>query len=361
VKRSLHLLWIAPLLLFGFLFVRADFDLRYLVRVLYHRDSSTSDYRWKASRDIAASAHPRPWPTRPCPPGVIAPDELERGGVLAFVAIKDGALACEWYGNGGARDRPAAAFSISKIVTALVLARAVDAHAARYDDPITRYIPELAERDPRFTHITLASLVDMRSGLAFDDDTRFPWVDGDSPAVYYATDLAHTVVTKTQIAAPPNTTFLYNDYAPNLVGLALQRAGVDPLTAIRAIWNELGAEYPAQWSVDDRGFPWLESGFVTTARDLARIGELLLDAPSSTYVARTREPTPIATSFAGTALGYHDAWWRLGTDLVAMGRHGQIMVVDPTTHVVLVRLGLDGHAETNVAIARHLAAIAAAM
>jgi hypothetical protein len=44
--------------------------------------------------------------------------------------------------------------------------------------------------------------------------------------------------------------------------------------------------------------------------------------------------------------------------LIAMGRHGQIMLVSPATRTVIVRLGRDGHAETNVAIARRLAVIA---
>jgi len=358
VKRLRHAIWLVPVLFLGFLWMRAGFDIRYMARVLWHRESNTDDYLWKASRTVPASPHPRPWPTRPCPSGVI-PADLEQTGTLAFVAIKDGALACEWYGNGGAVDKPAAAFSISKTITALLLATAVDQHLVSYGDPITRFIPELGTRDPRFEQVTLGSLVDMRSGIGFAEDTHFPWVDGDSPAVYYATDLAHTVITKPVIATAPGT-FLYNDYAPNLIGVALQRAGLQPLDAAAKIWTQLGAEYPALWSVDDHGFPWLESGFVVTARDLARVGELLLET-TSTYVTRTREATAIATAFGETQLGYHNAWWRLGEDLVAMGKHGQIMVVDPATHVVLVRLGLDGHAETNVAIALRLAKISSAM
>jgi hypothetical protein len=48
----------------------------------------------------------------------------------------------------------------------------------------------------------------------------------------------------------------------------------------------------------------------------------------------------------------------MGDDLVAMGRWGQIMVVDAKTRTVVVRLGLDGGSETNIAIAQRLAALA---
>ena len=41
-----------------------------------------------------------------------------------------------------------------------------------------------------------------------------------------------------------------------------------------------------------------------------------------------------------------------------MGRWGQIMVVDRKTRTVIVRLGLDGGSETNIAIAQRLATLA---
>jgi hypothetical protein len=41
-----------------------------------------------------------------------------------------------------------------------------------------------------------------------------------------------------------------------------------------------------------------------------------------------------------------------------MGRHGQIMVVSPATDTVIVRMGLDGHDEDNVSLARRLERVA---
>jgi CubicO group peptidase (beta-lactamase class C family) len=139
---------------------------------------------------------------------------------------------------------------------------------------------------------------------------------------------------------------------------------------MRALWTALGAEHAAAWSVDDEGFAWHESGFVVTARDLARIGGAMLDggmfggrrvAPAA-FVTRSFDPagrTPVVT-FGDTALGYRNGWWvmRDGT-LVAMGRHGQVMLVSPSTRTVVVRLGLDGHAETNVSIANRFHRLAA--
>ncbi len=381
-RRLLQALAILVALLVGFavfLWFRAGRDLAYMLRVLGHRDSSTDDYRWKDAMGVAASPAPVRWPARDGCAAVAAafaqdPDAtamdayLTDGGALALVVIQDGVLTCEWYGNGGAPDQPAAAFSISKTVVALLAARAVATGALALDEPITTRVPELAARDPRFAAITLAALLDMRSGLAFDEDAGFPWVDQDAPAVYYASDLAATVIARPVIEAAPGP-FVYNDYAPNLVGLALERATHTPLAAAtEALWADLGAEHPAAWSVDDRGFAWHESGLVVTARDLARVGQLILDdgrvgdrqvAPPA-FVARSRDPLgrARAVTFAGLDLGYRNGWWTLADDLVAMGKHGQIMVVSPATRTVIVRLGEDGHDETNVALAHRLQRVA---
>lgn len=396
MKRLLrHALWIVPVLvagLFGALVVVGGGDARYVARVLIHRESNTDDYLWKRSMPVDASRTPAPWPeAHAC--GTVAAafageadapalePYLARSGALAFVVIQDGTLACEWYGNGGARDRPAAAFSVSKTVTSLILSRALaEGKLGSIDDPITRYVPALAARDARFTAISLANLVDMRSGLAFDDG-GFPWVDRDDSRVYYASDLATTAVTRTRIAAPPGG-FLYNDYAPNLLGLAIAGGYHAPLAPgpMQALWSELGAQYPAAWSVDDHGFAWHESGLVVTARDLARIGKLMLDggivgarqvAPRA-FLERSTEPSgraPIA-DLAGTKLGYHNGWWVPGDQaLYAMGHHGQIMVVSFATRTVIVRMGIDGHDgnpragfdghdENNVSIANRLARLA---
>jgi CubicO group peptidase (beta-lactamase class C family) len=112
-----------------------------------------------------------------------------------------------------------------------------------------------------------------------------------------------------------------------------------------------------------------ESFLFVTARDLARIGRLMLEggqvgdatvAPPG-FLARSRAPAGRATvaTFAGVDLGYANGWWVRGDrELIAMGRHGQVMVVSLATDTVLVRMGLDGHDETNVSIAMRLARVA---
>jgi CubicO group peptidase (beta-lactamase class C family) len=393
--RKLSLLrWLGPVLACGLVAACTGCDVAYVARVIVHGDSHTDDYTWKRTARLAPAANPVPWRKAPACGAVVAAfaaeadarpllDYLTQGGALAFVVVRDGAIACEWYGNGGARGLPASAFSISKTVTSLLLARAVaEGKLSSLADPITEHVPALAAGDRRFAAITLADLVDMRSGIAFVDALSFPWVTSDPPEVYYATDLARTVLERTRIEGPPGR-FVYNDYAPNLIGLALEQGyGMRSTAApMQALWSELGAETAAAWTVDDRGFAWHESGLVATARDLARIGQLMLDdgkvgsrqvAPAA-FLARSVDPAgrARATAFAGVELGYRNGWWIPSNDeLLAMGAHGQVMLVSRANRTVIVRLGkdghdgsrglgFDGHGETNVSIARRFQRVAA--
>jgi CubicO group peptidase (beta-lactamase class C family) len=361
-------------------------DAAYTARVLVRQDAGTEDYLWKASAPVAASARPSTLRMAPDPAAVKAAFEadedcadletyLEEGGALALLVYQDGALRYEWYGNGGAADRPAAAFSLSKSVVSLLLARAVAAgQLPGLDVPITDYVPDLTRRDPRFADITLRQLLDMRSGIGFDATASFPWVNQDAPAVYYASDLARTVVRRPKIVSAPGV-FVYNDYAPNLNGLALQAATGSALAEgpMQALWNDLGAEYPAAWSVDSKGFAWHESGLVVTARDLVRFSRLLLEdgqadgrpvAPPA-WLADSLTPRGEgpATRFGPYDMWYRNGWWARpradgSDDIIGMGNFGQIMLVSPADGILIVRMGQDGHAETNVALAERFRRVA---
>lgn len=387
--RALRALGMGAVTLLTYVLWKADRDVDYTLRVLWHRDSGTKDFHWKRSVAVQPARNPAPWPTAPdcarvasalgSDASVGGMDEvLAKSGALAFVVIHRGVIECEWYGNGGGADKPAAAFSISKTVLSLLLSRAVaDGSVASLDASIADYLPRLAERDRRFADITLADLLDMRSGIAFSEHVNFPWVDKDAPSVYYASNLARTVIERPMVESSPGP-FVYNDYAPNLIGLALQRAsGRSLAAATEELWTALGAEYPALWCVDDHGFAYHESGFVATARDLARVGQLVLDAGSAhgeqvapvAFVSRSlesigREPV---TNFGGVDVGYRNGWWVLPSpradedDLVAMGDHGQVMLVSPATDTVIVRMGMDGYPDTNISIAVQLQRVAQAI
>lgn len=364
----------------------AGFDAAYMTRVMVRQDSGTEDHHWKRTSPIAEAETPSSLDEHIDTSRVKAAfGAAESGGslgaylagskTLAFLVYLDGTLIHEWYGASMTKDQPAAAFSISKSVLSLLIAREIAAgRIAGWDAPITDFVPELAQRDPRFMDITLDDLADMRSGIAFSQATRFPFVNQDQPAVYYASDLAASVVRRVRITSPPGV-FTYNDYAPNLNGLALQAASGSSLAdgPMQAFWREIGAEFPAAWTVDQEGFAWHESGLVVTGRDLVRIGRLLLNEGRvdgrgvipPDYLPRVLEDDGrgLATRFGDHDMGYRQGWWVRARasgpdDILAMGAHGQVMLVSPANRVVIVRLAQDGQSEPNIVIAERLRRLA---
>ena len=107
-------------------------------------------------------------------------------------------------------------------------------------DPITRYLPELARRDPRFGRITLRRLLTMSSGLADLDP-------------YYDLDLRAVALHQTRIAEPPGQRFHDNNVNPVLLGMALERATGQTVSAYLSarLWGPLGRR-PDQGRHPDR-------------------------------------------------------------------------------------------------------------
>ena len=91
------------------------------------------------------------------------------------------------------------------------------------EDPTTVYLPELAERDPRFAALTIQHLLLMASGLVYRE-FRPLLFNSDDPLRTYYPDQRRLALEHTKIVEEPGRHFLYNKYQPQLLGLILERA-----------------------------------------------------------------------------------------------------------------------------------------
>jgi CubicO group peptidase (beta-lactamase class C family) len=275
-------------------------------------------------------------------------DELVEGtSTTAFLVLRDDEILVERYGHGGAADRPSTSFSVAKSYLSTLVGIALErGDLGSLDDPVTDHVPELLDRDPRFAQVTLRSLLTMSSGLAYEEQ-GLPW--SDDSVTYYGPDL-RAVALDAEVEQPPGERWLYNNYNPLLMGLVLERAtgtSVGDYMA-RHLWQPMGAEADASWSLDSEasGFEKLESGVNAVPRDYARFGYLFahegrVDGRQVVPADWVREATARDTS-ADPAEHYQYWWWvdseREGR-FYAWGNHGQYVYVDPATDVVVVRLG----------------------
>ncbi|MCA9955591.1 MAG: serine hydrolase, partial [Anaerolineales bacterium] len=225
----------------------------YTLRVLRWGNADVYDYQKFPARTMPASTTPLPFNkaldetmVRDLFERDTAVDDLdtflEETGTQAFIVIQDNAILYEHYFNGTDADSTVTSFSMAKSFTSALVGIAIaEGHIHSVTDPITDYLPELAERDPAFANITIRDLLLMSSGIHY---AEFPFVNGDDAKTYYYPDLRDLALNQTEIDGAPGELFLYNNYHPLLLGLILERATGQSVADYLAqkIWQPMGAE-----------------------------------------------------------------------------------------------------------------------
>lgn len=123
------------------------------------------------------------------------------------------------------------------------------------------------------------------------------------------------------------------------------------------LWSKIGAEQEARISIDRGGAAIANAGVSCTARDLARIGRLMLDGGvaaggrvvSEQWVAETLAGgDPEKWQSVKRALypngSYRNQWWSTGDDrasVYAVGIYGQYIWLDPASDTVIVKFSTE--------------------
>lgn len=309
-----------------------------------------------------------------------------RHNSAGIVVLRNDTILFERYRGAIAADSHSTIFSISKSITSLLVGIALDRGYIRsVDDPVTDYLPELKRRDPRFGRLTVAHLLDMRTGLDFEENY------GANPfsqmaRLHYGRHLRGQI-RRLKFRAEPGTEFYYSSMATALAGVLLEEATGRRYADLLSewVWQPLGMERDALVNLDDRRHRTARAygGISTNCRDLARFGRLYLHGGvwegrrivDSAWVVRSLSPERAARNACYTnswrSVGYglgsyadlDDALerivaqgyaperlrfvckkgeWRISymTDnFYALGVFGQVVFVCPSKNVVAVFLG----------------------
>jgi CubicO group peptidase (beta-lactamase class C family) len=321
-------------------------------RAVAWQESDVEDQFRFPARTVPAGERTSPLPAGPTPDGLSAAvDELVDGtGTRAFLVVHRDRLVLERYLDGASASDRQTSFSVAKSVLSTLVGIAVDDGLLDLDEPVTSYLPELAERDPRFAGITVRHLLTMASGIHYTEE-GMPW--SDDALTYYGTDLRELALSRSRVEGRPGERWHYNNFHPLLVGLVLERVtgtSVGDWMA-RRLWQPLGAEVDATWSLDSErsGFEKMESGVNATPRDFARFGLLMLHegrwdgrrVVSADWVAEAT-----AASTRDDPASFYQYFWWVGPEdpegtasYFARGKYGQTIGVFPDEDVVVVRLG----------------------
>ncbi len=287
---------------------------------------------------------------------------LQQSCTDALVVVKDGAVVAEHYRGGVSPDGVHLLMSVSKSICGLTVGTLVDEGKVSLDRRVDSYVPELS--DTAYGDATVQQVLDMTVDVDYDEDYRDPasevqaqdrvagWrprLPGD-PADTYA------FLASLRGGGEHGTRFDYCSAGTDVLAWIVEKAtGLRYHEAVsQRLWSKLGCEHDAQITVDSAGFGFANGGISCTARDLARIGRLMLDGGvvdgvqvvSAEWIGRTVAGGDPAAA-AGTVFqrvhpagSYSNQWWITGStrgDYYAAGIHGQFIWVDPQTRTVVVK------------------------
>ncbi len=292
----------------------------------------------------------------------------EKSKTTALIFIRKDTILYERYFNGFKRDSYFHSQSMAKSFISFLIGAAIDdGLIASSDDPITKYIPELLQRDSRFGKITIKHLLEMRSGLEYNTSLipgtyiHAPW--HDEAVGYYHPHVRKLLLTKVKIAAEPGGSFQYCNYNTSYLGLIIERATNKTVSAYleEKLWSKI-MEYDALFSIDSKksGFEYMPSRLIARAIDYARFGRLFLyegnwngnQIISKNWVLEsTREnktvPRNIYPDWFGNGckrVYYSYQWWGHSNcdstfNFAASGNLGQNIYVIPDKEIIIVHCG----------------------
>jgi hypothetical protein len=203
----------------------------------------------------------------------------------ALIVIQRDTILFEKYFNGFQRESYFHSQSMAKSFISLLTGFAIEfVFIKRKNDPMTDYIPELADRDPRFGKITIRNLLMMQSGLKYNESflpfvhLEAPW--HDEAIGYYHGNVRKLLLQKVDIARESGKDFQYCNYNTSYLGLIIERATGKSVSEYleEKLWSRI-MEYDALFSIDSKrsGFEYMPSRLIARAIDYARFGRLFLN------------------------------------------------------------------------------------
>lgn len=187
-----------------------------------------------------------------------------------MLVLRDGKVLAS-YTKPGERAHAIEMMSATKSLVGLAVGRLVTQGKIKsIDQPVSDFYPEWKQGQK--ARITLRMLLDHTSGLQNVPNTTveiYPAPDGFKLAL------------AAELSNPPGTRFSYNNKAMNLLAGVIEQAS--GLRMDRYIERELlapmgiqGAAWDADGGFDHAGHPYAMAGWMASAADAAKIGELVL-------------------------------------------------------------------------------------
>ncbi len=263
----------------------------------------------------------------------------------AIVAVQDGKVVLERYGLGFGPEGRWTSFSVAKSLTSTLVGAAIqDGAIQSLEDPVSRYIPDLA--GSVYDDVTIRQLLTMSSGVRWNEDYSDPQSD---VALFNAhepeegMDVTVSYMRGLEREAPAGAKWVYKTGETNLIGILVSEATGKPLADYLSekVWQPFGMEADATWLLNSTGNEISGCCIQARTRDMARFGMFVLAdgvaggeriVPEGWFAEATA--SQFATDRARRSYGFQ--WWTYDDgSFAAGGIFGQGIFIDPARNLVI--------------------------
>eukprot|EP00927_Polykrikos_kofoidii_P062860 TRINITY_DN57653_c0_g1_i1.p1 TRINITY_DN57653_c0_g1~~TRINITY_DN57653_c0_g1_i1.p1 ORF type:complete len:435 (-),score=36.96 TRINITY_DN57653_c0_g1_i1:92-1396(-) len=301
----------------------------------------------------------------------------------AFLVVHKGRIVCEKYFGNMTRDRLHITQSITKSFVAMTAACVLDVRARRGEKLTERLLPELIGSG--YEGATLSDLLDMTCATDFSE----AYAGEGSPAggrdmTGLCVAMQWHPVDEMKLSSdtrPPATirsflkglqqrakqahgkVFDYQSTTSECLCWAVEAAAGGRASGFRFedmlsshIWAKLGQESDGSITIDREGVCGVSGGFSCTARDLARVGQMLVNNGRNLAGDQVLPQTFVCDCLAFDEAGhsrycsadpygqaYRNNFWIFGKEpedasFMACGIHGQTLWAHPKEELVIVKM-----------------------
>ncbi len=326
----------------------------YLRRALIYQTPDIDDYRIFHNRTIVAG-EPQPWQEDSLYNFFELPEhhldsffELEP---VAFLIARNGHILFEEYYDGYGQSSLSGSFSMAKSIVALLVGIAYDeGYIQSLNQPVRDFLPEFEIASDG--EVTIRHLLTMSAGLDWDE--QYATAFSLTTKAYYGSDL-EALLKPLGRKYPPGEIFDYTSGTTQLLAFVLEEATGQNISdyAAQKLWQPMGAEHDALWSLDrEGGMEKAYCCFNSNARDFARLGQLVLDTGawkgqqliSANFLTQAVSPATYLKDQYGKVVDYYgyQFWiaYHRGYEVPYFrGILGQYIFIIPQWDAVVVRLG----------------------
>ena len=271
-----------------------------------------------------------------------------------LVILHRGRVVAEHYANDMTPESPHILMSVSKSMMGLLFGSlGIDA-----DRPVTDFVPEVAST--AYAGATVRHLLDMRAGVKFDED----YLATTGPIVVYRKATGWNALAPGEVAGDLHSfyseltqrdgshwgRFHYISVNSDLLGWVIERATGRRYADLASehLWKRVGAERSAYITVDRFGAPRCAGGMCVTVRDLARVGQWMIEHPSPWIedIEKSGDRTAwdkgsFVPYFPGLPIHYRSQWYVLhgaAPLIFGLGIHGQNLFIDRKSELVIAKV-----------------------